>query len=366
MEFTVSEERQMLREGARRFLERASPMDRVRQVAESEPGYDRELWEAMATQGWQGMHIPEEFGGSGFTFEETAILLHEMGRVLAPVPYLSSSVLAAAAVLAGGTIEQKKEWLSGIASGEVIASVAIAEPEGGWDLESIASVARRNGSGYTVDGNKSYVTDGHLADILLVAARDGERVGLYLVQAADVQIERLVALDITRPQATVSLSSTPAEPLGTTGSEPIESMLRIARVALAAEQVGGAERVLEMAVAYAQDRKQFGRAIGSFQAIKHMCADMLVELEAARSAAAHAAWAVANSPDDVAEAGLMAKAYCSEAFFHSAANNIQIHGGIGFTWEHDAHLYFKRAKSTELMFGTPADHRELLADHLGL
>ncbi len=164
----------------------------------------------------------------------------------------------------------------------------------------------------------------------------------------------------------MELSSTPGEALGQGGWAPVESVYQMARVALAAEQVGGAERVLEMAVDYALDRKQFGRAIGSFQAIKHMCADMLMDLESARSAAAYAAWAVTHSPKDVLEAGLLAKIYCSEAFFHGAASNIQIHGGMGFTWEHDAHLYFKRAKSTELLFGTPADHRTLLADHLGL
>ncbi len=366
MDFRISEERQMLREGARRFLEEHSPPERVRQVSESEDGYDRELWKAMATQGWQGMHISEEWGGAGFTFQETAILLHEMGRVLAPVPYLSSSVLAAAALMAGGSDEQKKEWLGAIAAGEIVATVAIAEPGGGWDQPSIKSVASPGGSGFTLDGTKSYVTAGHTADMVLVAAGNGDGVGFFLVRGADVQAEKLVTLDSTRPQAIIELSSVPAQRLGEGGWDTVEHVYDLARVALAAEQVGGAERVLEMAVAYAKDRMQFGRAIGSFQAIKHMCADMLMELEAARSAASYAAWTVANSPNDVAQAAPLAKAYCSEAFFRAASNNIQIHGGIGFTWEHDAHLYFKRAKSTELLFGTPAAHREVLADRLGL
>ncbi len=366
MDFTISEERRMLREGARRFLEESSPTERVREVSETDDGYDRELWEATAAQGWQGMHIPEEWGGAGFSFEETSVLLQEMGRVLAPVPYLSSSVLAAAALLSGGTDEQRKEWLGAIASGEIIATVAIAEPGGGWDAASVHAIASPQGSGFTLDGIKSYVTAGHVADLLLVAAREGGAAGLYLVRGADVGAEKLVTLDTTRPQATIRLDSAPAERLGDGGWKAVEHVYDMARVALASEQVGGAERVLDMAVGYAKDRKQFGRAIGSFQAIKHMCADMLVELEAARSAAAYAAWTVANSPENFSEAALLAKAYCSEAFFRGAANNIQIHGGIGFTWEHDAHLYFKRAKSTELLFGSPADHRGLLADRLGL
>ena len=284
----------MLREGARRFLEEHSPPERVRQVSESEDGYDRELWEAMATQGWQGMHIPEEWGGAGFTFQETAILLHEMGRVLAPVPYLSSSVLAAAALMVGGSDEQKKEWLGVIAAGEIVATVAIAEPGGGWDQPSIKSVASPGGSGFTLDGTKSYVTAGHTADMVLVAAGNGDGVGFFLVRGADVQAEKLVTLDSTRPQAIIELSSVPAQRLGEGGWDTVEHVYDLARVALAAEQVGGAERVLEMAVAYAKDRMQFGRAIGSFQAIKHMCADMLMELEAARSAASYAAWTVAT------------------------------------------------------------------------
>lgn len=366
MDFTISEERQMLREGARRFLEESSPSERVREVAESHDGYDRELWSSMAAQGWQGMHIPEQWGGAGFTFEETAILMHEMGRALAPVPYLSSSVLAVAALLAGGTDEQKKEWLGGIAAGEVIATIAVAEPGGGWDAASVNTVATPNGSGFILDGAKSYVTAGQVADLVLVAARRGDEVGFYLAQGQDLAAEKLVTLDTTRTQATLTLDSVPAEQLGDGGWAPVEHMYDMGRVALACEQVGGAERVLEMAVAYAQERMQFGRAIGSFQAIKHMCADMLMDLESARSAAAYAAWAVENAPGDVGVAALLAKSYCSEGFFRSAANNIQIHGGIGFTWEHDAHLYFKRAKSTELLFGTPADLRAALADRLGL
>jgi alkylation response protein AidB-like acyl-CoA dehydrogenase len=312
------------------------------------------------------MHIPEEYGGAGFSYAETTILLHEMGRVLAPVPYLSSAVLAAEALLAGGSEEQKAQWLPALAAGEAIGTVAIAEPGGGWEESSVSTVAEVSGDGYALTGTKSFVTAGHIADTVIVAASLDNRVGLFLVERAAVSATKLVTLDTTRTQATLELSAAPAVRLGDAGWEVVERVFDVARVALAAEQVGGLERVLEMAVQYAQERKQFGRAIGSFQAVKHLCADMLVALESARSAAGFATWALAAGSDELTMAAPLAKAYCSEAFFKAAGDNIQIHGGIGFTWEHDAHLYFKRAKSTELLFGSPAQQRAVLADRIGL
>ncbi len=366
MDFTPSAEQTMLGEGARHFLSQHCSSDRVREVVETEAGYDRQLWQGMAEQGWPAMHIPEAYGGAGFSYAETAILLHEMGRVLAPVPFLSSAVLAAEALLAGGTEDQKAEWLPGIASGDLIGTLAVAEPGGGWDAESVAALAERAGEGYTITGVKSFVTAGHVADLLIVAARAQDGVGLFLVGGDTVTRTKLVTLDTTRPQATVELASTPAVRLGDTGWEAVERVYDVARTALAAEQVGGLERVLEMAVDYAKERKQFGRAIGSFQAIKHMCADMLVGLESARSAAGYAVLALATGSDELGVAAPLAKAYSSEAYFQAAGDNIQLHGGIGFTWEHDAHLYFKRAKSTELLFGSPARQRTVLADRVGL
>lgn len=366
MDFSVSEEQTMLREGARRFLSEQSPMDRVRETVETEPGYDPELWKAMAAQGWPAMHIPEAYGGAGFTFAETAILLQEMGRALAPVPYLSSAVLATEALLAGGTEEQKATWLAGIAAGDVIGTFATVEPGGGWDEASVATLAKAEGSGYVLNGTKSFVTAGTAADLLIVTARVDDEVGLFLVEGSTVTTEPLVTLDTTRTQARVQLNDAPAVGLGEAGWDVVERVFDVARTALASEQVGGLERVLEMAVDYAQGRKQFGRAIGSFQAIKHMCADMLVGLESARSAAGYAVWALVNDPDELPTAAPLAKAFCSEAYFKAAGDNIQIHGGIGFTWEHDAHLYFKRAKSSELLFGSPAENRAALAQHVGL
>jgi alkylation response protein AidB-like acyl-CoA dehydrogenase len=366
MDFTYSDEQVMLREGARRFLGEQCGIDRIREIVETDDGFDAELWTAIAEQGWTAMHIPEQYGGAGFSYAETAILLHEMGRVLAPVPYLSSAVLAAEAMLAGGSDEQKARWVPALASGETIATIAVAEPGGGWEEPSVATVAEASGDGYQITGTKSFVAAGHIADVVIVAARlDGE-VGLFVVERAELAATKLVTLDTTRPQATVELSGAPAERLGEAGWEVVERLYDVARTALAAEQVGGLERVLEMAVQYAQERKQFGRAIGSFQAVKHLCADMLVGLESARSASGYATWALATGSDELKEAAPLAKAYCSEAFFSAAGDSIQIHGGIGFTWEHDAHLYFKRAKSTELLFGSPAQQRAVLADRIGL
>ena len=365
-DFTLSEEQVMLRDGARRFLDEQCPTDRVRQIMETDRGYDEDLWRKLSEQGWPAMHIPEEFGGAGFTFAETAILQQEMGRALAPVPYLSSAVLAAEAVLAAGSEEQKKARLPGLAAGSAIASVAIAEPGSGWDEGGVTAHATLSADGFQLSGTKSYVTAGHVADWLVVAARLDGAVRLFIVTGADTDATRVVTLDSTRPVATVDLTGAPGELLEASSWETVERLYQVAAVALAAEQVGGLERVLEMAVDYAKERKQFGRAIGSFQAVKHMCADMLVSLESARSAAAYAAVAISTGSEDARAAAALAKSYCSEAYFKAAGDNIQVHGGIGFTWEHDAHLYFKRAKSTELLFGSPAFHRERLAATVGL
>lgn len=365
MDFTYSDEQAMLAEGARRLLSEQCSTERVREVVETETGFDAELWKNIANQGWVAMHIPEEYGGAGFTYAETAILLHEMGRVLAPVPFLSG-VMATEALLAGGSEDQKAAWLPRIGSGEVVATLAIAEPGGGWGQESVTATAKPDGEEHVITGVKSFVTAGHVADLLIVAARSDDGVGLFLVAGEAAAATKLVTLDTTRTQASIELAGASATLLGNGGWDVVERVYDVARTALAAELVGGLERVLEMAVEYSKTRKQFGRAIGSFQAIKHMCADMLVSLESARSAVGYAVWALTTGSDELGVAAPMAKAYGSEAFFKAAGDNIQIHGGIGFTWEHDAHLYFKRAKSTELLFGSPTFQRSVLADRIGL
>jgi alkylation response protein AidB-like acyl-CoA dehydrogenase len=325
----------------------------------------------MAEQmGLQGLHIPEEYGGSGFSYVELGIVLEEMGRALLCAPFFSSVVLAANTLILSGDDDAKKAYLPGIASGEMIATVAFTEPNGKWDESGIATEATPSGDGYTISGTKSFVIDGHSANLVIVAAKTAAGTSLFAVDgdASGLTRTSLSTMDQTRKQAKLDFDNTPATLIGTDGKgwDVLESVLDLAAVGLAAEQVGGAQCVLEMAVEYAKVRVQFGRPIGSFQAIKHKCADMLLEVESAKSAAYYGMWCAAEMNDELPSTASLAKAYCSEAYFHAAAENIQIHGGIGFTWEHPAHLYFKRAKSSELLFGDPTYHREQLAQRIGI
>jgi len=373
MDFSFTEEQQMLRDTARRFLDDKAPTEVVRSLMETDEGFDSGLWSDIATQGWQAMAIPEDRGGAGFTFLEMAILMEEMGRTLFPAPYLSSIVLGADLVMTVATDEQQKEILPDVAAGETRLALAHLEASGRWDEEGIQMEARSDGSDLVLDGTKTFVLDGHTAHRLLVPVRTAAGVSIVVVDAdaGGVERRRLETMDMTRKQAEVSFDGVrvpSSAVLGEPGAgwPALEQTLRRAAVALAYEQVGGAQRCMEMSVDYAKVRVQFGRPIGSFQAIKHKCADMLVQVESAKSAAYHAGWAATADPAELAVVSHLAKSYCSEAFFFCAAENIQIHGGIGFTWEHDAHLYFKRAKTDELLFGSPAYHRGLLADALGI
>jgi alkylation response protein AidB-like acyl-CoA dehydrogenase len=369
--FAFSEEQEELRRITRQFLESKSPETEVRRLMETTEGYDPAVWSQMANElGLQSLVIPEEYGGQGFTYVELTVVLEEMGRALLAAPFYSTVVLATNAVLHSGDEAAKKEILPGIASGETIATLALTEPNGKWDLSGVEATATQDGDAWTIDGTKMFVLDGHVADVIIVVARTGAGLSLFKVDGDATGLTRtpLATMDQTRKQAKLEFSGVPATLMGTDGGaeEVLGRVLDLAVVALAAEQVGGAQKVLDMSVEYAKDRVQFGRPIGSFQAIKHKCADMLLEVESAKSAAYYAAWCAAELNDELPEVACLAKAYCSEAYFHSAAENIQIHGGIGFTWEHPAHLYFKRAKSSELLFGDPTYHRELLAQRLGI
>jgi alkylation response protein AidB-like acyl-CoA dehydrogenase len=369
--FAFSEEQEELRRSVRRFLEDKSPESEVRRLMETTEGYDPAVWDQMAQQlGLQGLAIPEEYGGSGYGYVELVVVLEEMGRALLCAPYFSTVALAANALLSSGDDAAKKEFLPGIAAGSTIATLAFTEDSGRWDEAGITMTATKAGDGYTLDGHKSFVLDGHTANLLLVAARTGAGVSLFAVDGNASGLTRtpLSTMDQTRKQARLEFSGTPARLVGSEGSgwNALSKTLDLAAVALAAEQVGGAQKVLEMSVEYAKVRVQFGRPIGSFQAIKHKCADMLLEVESAKSAAYYAGWAASEDSDELPVVASLAKAYCSDAYFHAAAENIQIHGGIGFTWEHPAHLYFKRAKSSELLFGDPTYHRELLAQRIGI
>src|SRR3954469_11276663 len=367
MNFAFSEEQEELRKSIRQFLDSKSSEAEVRRLMETEEGYDAAVWKQMGEQlGLQGLAIPEEYGGQGYTFVELAVVLEEMGRALLAAPYFSTVALAANTLLLSGDDAAKKDYLPGIASGETIATLAFTESNGRWDEEGITLTA----NGGKLNGEKMFVLDGTIANLIIVAAKSGAGTSLYAVagDAAGLTKTSLSTMDQTRKQAKLEFKDTPAKLLGTEGQgwSVLEKVLDLAAVALANEQVGGAQFVLEMAVQYAKDRIQFGRPIGSFQAIKHKCADMLLEVESAKSAAYYAAWCASEMNDELPSVASLAKAYCSEAYFHAAAENIQIHGGIGFTWEHPAHLYFKRAKSSELLFGDPTYHRELLAQRIGI
>jgi len=373
MSFVLTDEQLMLRDMVRTFLDDKSPITRVRDVMESDSGVDEDLWNAMAELGLQAMHIPEEYGGAGFSLLETGIVLEELGRKVVAVPYLSSVVLGGYVVLAAGSEEQKTEILPRLGTGELRLALAITEEGRGWDPADIALEATADGDSFVLHGAKSYVVDGHSAHVLVVSAREGSGVSLFLVpaDAPDLAASRIETMDMTRQQAELRFDGVrvPASSrLGAAGSgvATLERLYDVAVAMLAFEQVGGAQRCLEMSVEYAKDRFQFGRAIGSFQAIKHKCADMLVQIESARSAAYYAGWAAVADPDELAVAAPTAKAYCSDAYFFCAGETIQVHGGIGFTWEHDAHLYFKRAKTSQLLLGDSAEWRAKLASRIGI
>jgi alkylation response protein AidB-like acyl-CoA dehydrogenase len=371
MNFAFSEEQEELRRSVRRFLEDKSPMTEVRRLMETTEGFDRAVWDQMANQlGLQALAIPEEYGGAGFGYVELIVVFEEMGAALLCAPYFATVALGANALLSSGDEGAKKDLLPGIASGETIATLAFTEDTGRWDIDGITLTATGSGGEWKLDGHKMFVVDGNNANLVLVAGRTDNGVSLFAVEggAPGLTATPLATMDQTRKQARLEFASTPARLVGEEGgAAPVLSRtLDLAAVALAAEQVGGAQRCLDMAVDYAKTRIQFGRPIGSFQAIKHKCADMLLEVESAKSAAYYAGWAAAEDSEELPVVGSLAKSYCSEAYFHAAAENIQIHGGIGFTWEHDAHLYFKRAKSSELMLGDPSYHRELLAQRIGI
>ena len=380
MDFGFSEEQDMLRQIAHDFLAENCPTSFVRQMMDDETGYSSDLWNKMAELGWLGLAFPEEYGGQGFGFIDLTVILEEMGANLLPSPFLSSVVLAGQTILIGGSEEQKKEYLPKIADGSLIATLAMTEPSGRFDAEGIGDVkATPADDGFEISGTKLFIMDAHVSDVMVVAARTkdaGDKsfgVTLFLVDSKcpGITINQLKTMDQTRKQSEVifdKVNVSRDQIIGQVdmGWPILSKVLHVASAALCAEMVGGAQRVLDISVEYAKERVQFGRPIGSFQAIKHKCSEMMLQVESAKSAAYYAAWAV---DEDVPEAPLavsMAKAYCSDAYRYTAGEGIQVHGGIGFTWEHDMHLYFKRAKFSEFTFGDATYHRELVAQEINL
>jgi acyl-CoA dehydrogenase len=320
--------------------------------------------------GLAGLLVPEELGGAGAGHVEVGIVQEELGRGLAPTPFFATAVLGVDALLLSEDITAQQRYLPAVADGQLRLAVAVGEGSATWVDEAVATSATRDGEQWLLTGTKDFVIDGATADVVLVFAATPEGQSLFAVPAAARGLTRtpLTTMDGTRKQARLTFDRSPASLVGQVGAggEIAAALLDRALVALAAEQVGGTARVLEMAADYARTRVQFGRQIGSFQAIKHRCADMLIDLERARAAAHHGLWSIEESPGELPAAARLAKVFCSDAYFDAAASNIQVHGGIGFTWEHSAHLYYRRAKSSQLMFGTPGRHREELLSVLGI
>lgn len=363
MTFTFTSEQLALRDAVTGFTADHSDEATVRAISATERGYDPAVWRVLAQQlGVVGLVVPERYGGSGAGPVELAVVCEQFGKSLFCGPYLSSAVLATTLLVYLDDDAANAELLSPLARGERIATVALDEGDGSWNPATVTAVAHQTADGWTIDGTKRYVLDGASADTLLVVTA-GPRVFAVNVTAPGVTITPLHTLDATRRQADITFADAPGCPLGGDAATALPRALNTAAVMLAAEQAGGARRVLDMAVDYARQRYQFGRAIGSFQAIKHICADLLVEVESAYSAAYYSAWALADATDDVSwtdvtEPASLAAAFCAEAFVKAASDNIQVHGGIGFTWEHPAHLYLRRARTDAQLLGDPARYRE--------
>ncbi|MEU4248867.1 acyl-CoA dehydrogenase family protein [Amycolatopsis sp. NPDC026612] len=367
----LSDEQLQLRQVLRTFLDRHSAEPEVRRLMATDEGYDARVWRQLGGElGLPGLAIPEEYGGSGFSHAELGIAFEETGRALLCAPFFGTVALAAEVLLRAGDESAAKDLLPGIAAGETIATLALAEPGGRRGEGAITVRAERVAGRWQLSGAKTHVLDGHTAQLLLVVARTDAGTGLFAVDGSAPGLRRtaLRTIDQTRKEARLDCSGVPARLIGDAGTAwpAIERTLAAAAVLLAAEQLGGASRALELAVAYAKIREQYGRAIGSFQAVKHRLADMLTDVECARSAVQDGLRALAADAEDLPVAASVAKACCSEAFTRVAAGAIQVHGGIGFTWEHSVQLYFKRAKASELLLGTPAEHRARLGRWLGL
>ena len=369
MEFALSEEQRALADTVRALLSKRSDSASVRAASGKPPGYDEDLWRTLCQDiGVAALAIPEEYGGMGAGPVETHVVLEELGRALTPCPFLGSAVLAAQAVLASGDTEACQRLLPGIASGERVGALVWTGTEGRWDPDHPACTARSDGEVSLLDGHAHYVLDGGSADTLIVAATSDSGAGLYEVtpQGSTVHCETVPVMDQTRSLATVRLDGAEARRIGRADAATLRHIRDLACVALSAEQVGVAARSLELTVEHTRRRRQFGRAIGGFQALKHRMADAFVLVEAARSASYAAAFAAASEDPALSCDAAIARVTCSEAVRQVTAEMIQLHGGIAITWEHDAHLYFKRAHSSTQLFGQPEEHLARYAELAGI
>jgi alkylation response protein AidB-like acyl-CoA dehydrogenase len=353
MEFGLNESQEILRDSARSFFAGECPMSEVRRLMETDTGYDPSLWQKLSEQGYTGIIFPEEYGGVALGKVELILLMEEAGRALLPGPFFSTVVFSGSVIDAIATSEQKRKYLAPICQGEARATTAILESTASWDINDIKMVTL----GGKLSGEKLFVADAAIADWILVFAHNG----VFLVEkgAPGLTVSAMASMDLTRKLYAVQFHDTPAEKLGELAAAM--PAIEVATAALVAEMVGGMQRTLDLAVEYAKTRKQFGKTIGTFQAVQHQCADMYLETESSRSAAYYAGWALQENVPDAAVAVSIAKIYASDAGRSAGNRAIQIHGGMGFTWENDLHLYYRRAKASETTFGDATFHRERLA-----
>jgi alkylation response protein AidB-like acyl-CoA dehydrogenase len=377
MDFALSEEQEMLRNSARDFLTKECPKTLIRQMETDEKGFPANLWKGMADLGWMGLVYPEQYGGSGMTFLDLAVLIEELGRAIVPAPFLSTVVYCGLPILAAGTDEQKKQFLPKIAKGDTIMALALTEPSASWDAGGIETKATPEGDHFVINGTKLFVQDAHIANYMLVVARtkEGKRkdegITLFLADAKSPGIKLTPLKTIgSDKQFEVVFHNVKVPKKDILGKQDhgwaiIQDMIPKATLAQCAYMVGGAQQVLEMTVSYAKERVQFGRPIGSFQAIQHKCANMVTDVDGARFITYQAAWKMAEGLPCSLEVS-MAKAWVSEAYRRTCSEGHQIHGGIGFIKDHDMQLYYRRAKANELAFGDADYHRELVAQQIGL
>jgi len=378
MNFGFNDEQELLRSTARKFFENECGSDTVRRLMETPEGISPDLWTKLAEQGWLGLVYPEAYDGMGLGLVDLVVLMEEMGRAVVPGPYFSAVLLGGLAIAEAGSEAQKKEWLPKIAAGDRRVALAWMEPSAQLGPAGVTLTAVEKGGKYTLSGTKLFVHDAHTADALVVAARTrpgagSDGVSLFLLPRGTkgLEVTLLPTMDQTRKLCEVALSDVTVGSdalLGAAGAgwAPLARVLDRATVALCAEMCGGAQKVLDMTVEYAKIRQAFGRPIGSYQGVKHRAADMLVDVENSKSITYYAAWALDENAAEAPLAVSMAKAYVSDAYRRVAAAGIQLHGGIGFTWEHDLHLYFKRAKGSEFTFGDATHHRERVAQLVNL
>jgi alkylation response protein AidB-like acyl-CoA dehydrogenase len=371
MNFSFSDDQVLLKNYARAQLDEHCKPEHVRAMMDDKLGYGEPLWGEMAKLGWLGLPFPEQYGGAGLGLVELALIHEEMGRAAYPGPFLASVVLGGFPLLLGGSAAQKEKWLPAVASGRARLSAALQEDGLDCDPAAVTATAARAGDSWTLSGVKRFVPWAHVADAVLVPARGPEGVSLFLVdpKGAGAALKPVTGMDLSTRWSELRLEGVRVGADALVGQAGgaiaiLESTLRRAAVCASAEMLGAARRSLDMAVGYAKVREQFGQLIGAFQAIRHKCAEMLMEVENSHSAVYYAAWALEAGAEDAAVAASICKSYVGESARKVCGEAIQVHGGIGFTWEYDLHLYFKRAKSLEVQFGDAEYHRELIARHV--